>query len=98
MKTILTSILVINLFDLISTLALVQGGFAYEANPLMASLISNSAILFALIKLILVSSGVWILYSNQNNKTAYVAAYASLAAYLFVMGVHFNVFANVVQQ
>lgn len=92
MKTILTSILVINLLDLISTIYLVQSNLAVEANPFMALLLHNDVYLFAAIKIFLVSCGVWIIHTSKNQKFAIVAAWIALIAYLYVVLTHFNVF------
>lgn len=95
MKTILTSILVINLLDLISTIYLVKTGVAYEANPFMAALLCDDVFLFVAIKIFLVSCGVWIIHTSKNQKFAIVAAWIALSAYLYVVITHLSVFMEV---
>jgi len=87
MGPVLALTLVLNLVDLVATLFFVEGGYAVEANPLMARLLELGAAPFALGKLLLVTAGVLVLWRyrarllSQVGSVAVCAVYASLGVY-----------------
>lgn len=78
---IAAAILVLNLFDGIVTLALVQTGLATEANPLMQTLLGHGAVSFMAFKIALVSLSVLLLWRLRRVRTAFVAMHGGAAAY-----------------
>ena len=77
-----------NLIDLIATVFVVEAGLAVEANPLMNMALGVGALPFALIKLTLVSVGVYFLWRNRDRHLAAIGAMAIFAVYSFVVGYH----------
>lgn len=81
LKRIAATILVLNLFDGIVTLALIHTGLATEANPLMDELLGHSALHFMFFKTALVSLSVLLLWRLRRIRIACVAMYGAAAAY-----------------
>lgn len=75
------AILILNLFDGIVTLALVETGLATEANPLMDTLLGHGAVSFMAFKIALVSLSVLLLWRLQRLRVAFVALHAAAAGY-----------------
>lgn len=88
MERLLATTLVFNVVDLMLTLLVVLGGLAVEANPLMAVLISSSPVAFALVKLGVVSFGVWVLWRARTRRLAAVGSVVIFSAYSGVMLYH----------
>jgi hypothetical protein len=81
-------ILILNLIDGVLTIALVHGGLATEANPLMEMpLMSWGPTGFMVIKLSLVSLGVALLWRYRQRRTA-MFALGSLAAVYCVLALY----------
>ncbi len=78
---IAVTVLILNLLDGVLTLALVQGGLASEANPLMDELLGHGAVFFMLFKIVLVSLSVLLLWRLQQLRIACIAMYGALATY-----------------
>ncbi len=78
---IAVTVLVLNLLDGIITLALVKGGLAAEANPLMDELLGRGAVHFMFFKIALVSLSVLLLWRLQRLRVACFAMYGALATY-----------------
>lgn len=74
-------VLLLNLFDGIVTLALIQTGLATEANPLMDELLGLGALHFMIAKITLVSLSVLLLWRLRRLRFAVVALYGAAAAY-----------------
>ncbi|MBS0377388.1 MAG: hypothetical protein JSS29_02795 [Proteobacteria bacterium] len=81
--------------DALLTLILVQRGIATEANPLMAPLIGNSVLAFALVKVVLTAGGV-VLLTQLARIRAFgwipvgVFLYLVLAIYGVLLGYELN--------
>jgi len=72
--------------DALLTLILVERGIAVEANPLMAPLIGNSALAFALVKVVMTATGVVLL-----SQLARLRAFGSIPVGFFlyiVLGIY----------
>ncbi len=87
---IAATVLILNLLDGILTLALVQGGLASEANPLMNELLGHGAVFFMLFKIVLVSLSVLLLWRLQQLRIACIAMYGALATYGLIAIHHFQ--------
>ncbi|MCA9581072.1 MAG: hypothetical protein KC416_04715 [Myxococcales bacterium] len=88
LRRLLVGTLVFNLVDLVLTLAVVLSGLAIEANPFMAELLERSPLVFGVVKLALVSMGVWIIWRHRHRPVAIFAGGVACSAYAFVMFVH----------
>lgn len=73
-KKLLSAILVFNMLDIVFTVAMIELGFAVEANPFMLSLLEKSHFLFAFVKISLVSLCIYLLWKLRNFKIARQAA------------------------
>ncbi len=89
--TSLALVLVMNLLDLVSTLALVAFGVCYEANPVMDLFLGFHPLLFTLVKLALVYSGAWFLHTHQDRWLCRVGCHVSLVVYALVLVQHARV-------
>jgi len=74
-------VVLVNLFDGVLTLALVSGGLATEANPMMAELLGRGAMHFMLYKIALVSLSVLLCWRLRHARMACVAIYGAAATY-----------------
>jgi hypothetical protein len=82
-------ILVLNLVDGMLTLAVVQGGLAAEANPLLdAALTQGGAAWFMAVKLALVSLGVGLLWRLRHRRSALIALASGAAVYSGLLITH----------
>ncbi|MCA9602508.1 MAG: DUF5658 family protein [Polyangiales bacterium] len=88
LKGLLVGTLLFNLLDLVLTLVVVLTGLAIEANPVMAEALDAGPLPFSLVKLALVSMGVWIIWRYRHRPAAVFAGGAVFAAYVFVLFVH----------
>lgn len=86
----LSCTLVFNLVDLMLTLALVTLGLAVEGNPFMASLIDLHPVVFAAVKLTLVSVGAWVLWNRRHTMLAWVGSLSVFLVYGWLMAYHFR--------
>tara|TARA_R100000808_G_C2154691_1_gene165908 strand:+ start:7164 stop:7478 length:315 start_codon:yes stop_codon:yes gene_type:complete len=90
LKYVLCFIFVTNMLDASLTLHWVFNGIAYEANPLMAFLISYSPLLFWFIKVFVVyiaSLGLWV---NRHRRWVQWAAFGVAIVYGWVLGIHMD--------
>jgi hypothetical protein len=77
--------IVLNLIDGILTLAVVFGGYALEANPLMEAVISRSSVEFMIYKLGLVSFGILLLWRLRHTHLAQAGIVSAVAVYGMLM-------------
>src|SRR5262245_8597756 len=82
------AILVLNLIDGISTLALVTAGLAVEANPLMESALAQGPLTFMTAKITLVSLGILFLWRMRRHRFAAVSLIGSMVVYSAVVLYH----------
>jgi len=84
----LKGLLLLNLFDGLSTVGWLHTGQATEANPVMAAAYAGGPALFLLSKLALVMLGVGLLWRIRHHKTARLAIVPLCLLYAFVGGGH----------
>ena len=84
-------LLVLNLFDLISTMYLFLEGKVGEANPLMDSFIQTGPVAFSLSKLFLCYFGVFVLWKLRHKAFAQHAALALMLMYIGILFVHLRI-------
>jgi len=77
-------ILVLNLFDMIFTLLWIYAGLARESNPLLADLIDKYPILFATVKLTLVSLGSILLWRYRFRPLAIISIFLAFIVYYYL--------------
>lgn len=88
LERLLAATLVFNLLDIVLTLTVVVLGIAVEANPLMARVLDVGPVPFALLKLGIVSAGVWVLFHHRHHRLASVGTCAVFTAYAALMVWH----------
>ena len=88
LHAIVKVVLVLNLFDAIFTLLWVYAGLARESNPLIADVLRNYPILFALVKVTLVGLGSILLWRNRDRPLAVIGIFAAFLAYYLVFLYH----------
>ena len=81
-------VLVLNLFDAIFTLVWVHAGLAREANPLLANVLSDFPLLFALAKIALVGLGSLLLWRNRDRALAVIGIFAVFLVYYLIFLYH----------
>jgi len=86
-KITLLATSILNCFDCLLTLYWVDVGKAYEVNPIMKHLVHNS-LLFCLVKIILTSAGLSILWKHIDNKTAQAGTVVAALLYIGIAGYH----------
>ncbi len=94
-QAVLGGTLVLNGLDAALTILVVGSGAATEANPLMDELLAQSPLLFAIVKLSLVSLGVLLLWRLRERPLAWAGSVGVLAAYAGVMLQHAMVLRHV---
>jgi|1_EtaG_2_1085319.scaffolds.fasta_scaffold07551_6 hypothetical protein len=85
---ILIALFFLNIFDAIATLQWVSRGITEEANPLMAVWIELSPGGFILIKVVVVTLGLFLLYRFRMIKFARMVVWPVAAIYSFVFVTH----------
>lgn len=81
-------ILVLNLVDGLLTLVWIEFFGAAEANPMMRDLVYQSALLFMVVKLTLVSLGTLFLWRNRSRPLAVAALFLAFFTYYAVLLIH----------
>ena len=89
-------LLVLNLLDGVFTLIWVEHFGAGEWNVMMRDLVHQSAVLFMLTKLTLVSLGTLFLWRNRSNSLAVISLFLAFFSYYLVLLVHLEYSAIVV--
>lgn len=87
---------VLNGADAAFTLLFVGLGLATEANPLMADLLERSPLAFVLVKIVLVSLSVGLLWRLREHRTASTAAAVAVLAYFAVIAQHLRILGHLV--
>lgn len=87
-KNFLAGIVLFNLLDIIFTLLVIEKGFAVEANPFMLILLEKSKIIFASIKISLVSLCVFLLWRLRDYRIAKIATAFCFLTYGCLMWYH----------
>jgi len=80
-----TVILACNALDAALTVGSVELGDAIEANPLMAALLAHDTLQFVLVKHLMVSLGVILLWRLRSRRMARLGAMAVLPVYPLVV-------------
>ncbi len=89
--TLILYIVIANLVDAILTYTAVSDGKASELNPLMAFLLEANAAYFFLVKLLLVTLGLALLFLSKNQKLAYYALWVCAIVYTAILIIHANI-------
>jgi hypothetical protein len=82
------TLLLCNLLDALFTVVAVQGGYATEANPLMAVLLEHDPLVFVLVKHLVVSIGLIVLWRMRWHKLARVGLWTATPAYSLLLAYH----------
>jgi len=85
-------LVLLNFFDLLSTMILFEQSVISEGNPVMAYFLLTDPSLFSLMKLILVYTGVVILYVNRFVRVASYTSLAVTSLYLLIVIKHFWIY------
>jgi hypothetical protein len=85
---VVAAVLVLNLLDALFTLVWVRAGLATEANPLVADLVNDHAVLFVIVKLGLVGLGSLLLWRRRGRPVAVVGIFTAFLAYYGVLLYH----------
>ncbi len=91
----LRAIVVLNVFDMISTQIWVSFGITTEANPLMETAMSAGPMGFFAAKMALISLAVGLLWRYRERRLARVAAVPLTLVYAFIGGGHLGILALV---
>jgi len=85
-KCILGSVLCMNAVDAIASLVFIKHlAVLEEANPIAEFLMSFGDVPFVILKTLVVSTGVYVLWSHRNNPLALVGTYTAFISYLALM-------------
>ncbi len=85
---IVKTVIVLNLLDILFTLAWVGFGHVKEANLLLIGLVRDHPILFVLTKIFLVSFGSFLLWKHRNHPLAVVGIFLVFGLYYYVLLYH----------
>ena len=69
-KYLVSSLILLTLFDLVATIYWISSGLATEANPILAHAIEKSYIFFAIVKFVFAFTGIFLLdrFKEKRNK------------------------------
>lgn len=87
---IVKTILILNLFDAILTLAWIHSGFATEANPLLATIVVENAVMFVVGKISLVSLGTVLLWRHRERPLAVIGIFGAFLVYYAILLYHIS--------
>ena len=93
---IVKAVLALNLLDAIFTLIWINAGLAREANPLLAEIVRNHPVGFAVIKLGLVAGGSLLLWRYRSRPLAVVGIFVAFFAYYLLLLYHIGYLSLVV--
>ena len=91
---LVTLLISLNIIDAVLTLYWVTHEIAQEVNPLMEYLLGEGPLLFLATKIILVTSGSWLLWRFRESRSSWAAITCCLAVYLWVMTIHIQIAAQ----
>lgn len=80
--------LLLNLLDAAFTLYFVGGGYAQEANPIMAYYLDQSSMAFLIMKMYMSTVCLGILYLYRERRPAMIGLYSALGVYSGVVLMH----------
>jgi hypothetical protein len=83
-------ILVLNLVDSCFTLAWISSGMATEANEVMATVLELGPVAFAMVKMCLVTGGVYVLVVRSQTRLAQVGLSLTTVVYTLVCTHHLH--------
>lgn len=89
----LRAIVVLNVFDMISTQIWVSFGITTEANPLMETAMAAGPVGFFATKMALISLAVGLLWRYRDRRMARIAAVPLALLYAFIGGGHVGIMA-----
>jgi hypothetical protein len=98
LNQILRFVIVLNLVDALLTLWWVRWGLATEANPLLATIVEDHAVLFVTGKLTLVSLGTLLLWRRRHHPLAVIGIFAAFLTYYSVLLFHLQYASNLLRQ
>jgi hypothetical protein len=81
-------LLLCNVLDALFTLCAVQTGAATEANPLLSGLVDGDPLGFVLVKHMLVSLGLVVLWRMRWHRLAWIGLFTASPAYSLLVGYH----------
>ncbi|MFQ6024352.1 MAG: DUF5658 family protein [Acidiferrobacterales bacterium] len=87
---VVKAVIVLNLLDIVFTLVWVGAGRAQETNLLLNNLVANHPIMFALVKIGLVSLGSFLLWKHRGHPFAVVGIFSIFVVYYFVLLYHLH--------
>jgi len=89
-------VLALNLIDAIFTLTWINAGLAREANPLLADIVEDQPVVFAIVKLGLVAGGSFLLWHYRRRPLAVVGIFVVFLAYYLLLLYHIGYLSFVV--
>lgn len=88
LRTVLAMVFVMSVLDGVLTVYWVSSAQAAEANPLWASLLSNSPVLFMIAKTSLVGAGCYVLYRYRLRAISVIASFGLFFIYYSLIVYH----------
>jgi hypothetical protein len=89
-------VLALNLLDAIFTLVWINAGLAREANPLLAEIVRDHPVAFAVVKLGLVAGGSFLLWRHRSRPLAVVGIFVVFLVYYLLLLYHIGYLSLVV--
>ncbi len=89
-------VLALNLLDAIFTLVWINAGLAREANPLLAEIVRDRPVAFAVVKLGLVAGGSFLLWRYRSRPLAVVGIFVAFLVYYLLLLYHIGYLSLVV--
>ncbi len=89
-------VLGLNLLDAIFTLTWINAGLAREANPLLAEIVRDQPVTFAVVKLGLVAGGSFLLWRYRRRPLAVVGIFVAFLVYYLLLLYHIGYLSLVV--
>jgi len=82
-KYLLSSLILLTLFDLVATTCWISSGLATEANPILAHTIEKSYIFFAIVKFAFAFTGIYLFdrFKTKKNKLIFYLSVAMVIVY-----------------
>jgi len=93
---IVKAVLALNLLDAIFTLVWINAGLAREANPLLAEIVRDQPVAFAVVKLGLVAAGSFLLWRFRSRPLAVVGIFVVFLVYYLLLLYHIGYLSLVV--
>jgi hypothetical protein len=90
LKGIIFSVLALNALDAGLTLYVVTSGRATEANPLMEPLVTDTPVMFVIVKTALVVLGCWLLWRLRKRSMAVASIFLAFFVYYAILLYHLH--------